>query len=77
MNGHIPALTAEVLRHLQPEHGGLFVDCTIGLGGHSRALLEGGATRIISGEKFMKYRASWEASVAARYRALKGSRSRR
>jgi len=35
------------------------------------------ATRIISGEKFMKYRASWEASVAARYRALKGSRSRR
>ena len=47
MDGHIPVLTAEVLRHLQPERGGLFVDCTIGLGGHSRALLEGGATRII------------------------------
>src|SRR3979490_2639313 len=44
---HIPVLTAEVLRQLQPERGGLFVDCTVGLGGHSRALLESGATRII------------------------------
>jgi len=40
-------LTAEVLRHLRPEQGGLFVDCTVGLGGHSRALLEAGATRVI------------------------------
>ena len=44
---HIPVLTAEVLRQLQPERGGLFVDCSVGLGGHSRALLESGATRII------------------------------
>jgi 16S rRNA (cytosine1402-N4)-methyltransferase len=44
---HIPVLTAQVLRQLQPERGGLFVDCTVGLGGHSRALLESGATRII------------------------------
>ena len=27
--------------------GGLFVDCTVGLGGHSRALLEAGATRML------------------------------
>ncbi len=47
MDGHIPVLTAEVLRHLRPERGGLFVDCTVGLGGHSRALLAGGATRVI------------------------------
>jgi 16S rRNA (cytosine1402-N4)-methyltransferase len=40
-------MTGEVIRYLQPEHGGLFVDCTVGLGGHSRALLEAGATRII------------------------------
>ena len=45
--GHIPVLTAEVLRQLRPERGGVFVDCTVGLGGHSRALLEAGATRII------------------------------
>ena len=44
---HVPVMTAEVLQHLRPEQGGLFVDCTVGLGGHSRALLEAGATRVI------------------------------
>lgn len=44
---HVPVLTAEVLRQLRPERGGVFVDCTVGLGGHSLALLEAGATRII------------------------------
>jgi 16S rRNA (cytosine1402-N4)-methyltransferase len=40
-------LTAESLAFLQPERGGLFVDCTVGLGGHARALLERGATRLL------------------------------
>ena len=44
---HMPVMTAEVLQYLRPEQGGLFVDCTVGLGGHSRALLEAGASRII------------------------------
>jgi 16S rRNA (cytosine1402-N4)-methyltransferase len=44
---HVPVLTREVLQYLKPEGGGIFVDCTVGLGGHSRALLEAGATRII------------------------------
>jgi 16S rRNA (cytosine1402-N4)-methyltransferase len=44
---HIPVMPVEVLAHLRPEQGGLFVDCTVGLGGHSRALLEAGASRII------------------------------
>ena len=44
---HVPVMTAEVLEHLRPERGGLFVDCTVGLGGHSRALLEAGASRVI------------------------------
>jgi 16S rRNA (cytosine1402-N4)-methyltransferase len=44
---HIPVMTAEVLQFLRPEQGGLFVDCTVGLGGHSRALLEAGASRVI------------------------------
>ena len=35
------------MQHLRPERGGLFVDCTVGLGGHARALLERGATRVI------------------------------
>jgi 16S rRNA (cytosine1402-N4)-methyltransferase len=40
-------LTAEALMYLQPERGGHFVDCTVGLGGHARALLEAGATRVL------------------------------
>src|SRR5687768_13802865 len=37
----------EVVGLLQPMAGGLFVDCTVGLGGHTRALLEAGASRLI------------------------------
>jgi len=44
---HVPVMTREVLQHLRPEAGGVFVDCTVGLGGHARALLEAGATRIL------------------------------
>ena len=40
-------MTAEVLAHLQPARGGLYVDCTVGLGGHARAILESGASRLI------------------------------
>ena len=44
---HVPVLSAEVVHYLQPERGGLYVDCTVGLGGHARALLEAGATRVL------------------------------
>jgi 16S rRNA (cytosine1402-N4)-methyltransferase len=40
-------MTREVLEFLQPEKGGLFVDCTVGMGGHTLALLEAGATKVI------------------------------
>jgi 16S rRNA (cytosine1402-N4)-methyltransferase len=40
-------MVAEVLEHLAPSRGGVFVDCTVGLGGHARALAEAGASRII------------------------------
>jgi 16S rRNA (cytosine1402-N4)-methyltransferase len=40
-------MTSEVLAALHPERGGLFVDCTVGLGGHARALLAAGATGLI------------------------------
>jgi len=44
---HLPVMPAEVLGFLRPSHGGLFVDCTVGLGGHARALLEAGASRLL------------------------------
>ncbi len=44
---HEPVMVAEVLEHLAPERGGVFVDCTVGLGGHARALIEAGASRVI------------------------------
>ena len=47
MSIHEPVLTSEVLRFLEPSRGGLFVDCTVGLGGHARALLEAGASRVL------------------------------
>lgn len=37
---HTPVLVEEALRYLAPERGGVFVDCTVGLGGHAEALLE-------------------------------------
>src|SRR5678815_764191 len=37
----------EVDTHLEPSRGGVFVDCTIGLGGHARRMLDAGATRVI------------------------------
>lgn len=36
---HRPVLLAETIELLQPEQGGLFIDGTLGLGGHSEALL--------------------------------------
>ncbi len=40
-------MVAEVVTLLAPERGGVFVDCTVGLGGHSRALLNAGASQVL------------------------------
>ncbi|HEX7529274.1 MAG TPA: 16S rRNA (cytosine(1402)-N(4))-methyltransferase, partial [Thermoanaerobaculia bacterium] len=37
---HVPVLLREVVAVLRPERGGVYVDATLGLGGHARALLE-------------------------------------
>jgi 16S rRNA (cytosine1402-N4)-methyltransferase len=40
-------MVAEVVEWLQPQRSGLFVDGTLGLGGHTRAIIDAGATRVI------------------------------
>lgn len=37
---HIPVLKKEVLEYLNPKPNDNFIDCTIGFGGHSKAILE-------------------------------------
>jgi len=41
---HRPVLLRESIEFLAVERGGLFVDCTLGLGGHSEAILEASDT---------------------------------
>jgi 16S rRNA (cytosine1402-N4)-methyltransferase len=41
-------MVAEVLEHLAPSRGGIFVDCTVGFGGHTRGILDAGASHVIA-----------------------------
>jgi 16S rRNA (cytosine1402-N4)-methyltransferase len=44
---HAPVLLAEIVSLLAPGPQGVYVDCTLGLGGHTAALLAAGAGRVI------------------------------
>jgi 16S rRNA (cytosine1402-N4)-methyltransferase len=44
---HAPVLVAEVVEWLAPSPEKTYVDCTLGLGGHTAALLEAGAGKVI------------------------------
>ena len=46
---HRPVLLLETIELLAPECGGLFVDCTLGLGGHSEAILQASAETKVLG----------------------------
>jgi 16S rRNA (cytosine1402-N4)-methyltransferase len=61
---HVPVLTEAVMQYLRPERGGTFVDCTVGLGGHSKALLEAGATRVIGFDRDVDALARARATLA-------------
>jgi 16S rRNA (cytosine1402-N4)-methyltransferase len=64
---HRPVLLQETLRWLEPERGGLFVDCTLGLGGHSEAILEAAAeTRVIGIDRDLEA-LDWATNRLARF----------
>jgi 16S rRNA (cytosine1402-N4)-methyltransferase len=62
---HEPVMVAEVLEHLAPARGGIFVDCTVGYGGHTRTLLEAGATTVIGFDRDPLALAEARAALAA------------
>jgi 16S rRNA (cytosine1402-N4)-methyltransferase len=45
---HEPVLVEQVVSLIQPRPDGVYVDCTVGLGGHAEALLSAGAGRLIA-----------------------------
>src|SRR6187397_2448209 len=70
-------MVAEVVEHLDPSRGGVFVDCTVGLGGHAQALLQAGATRLIGFDRDPAALAvaaqtleAWRDRVDSDYRAI-------
>ncbi len=58
---HIPVLLNETLEYLAPERGGIFVDGTLGGGGHAEAVL----TRLPQAGKLIGIDRDWEAVRAA------------
>lgn len=69
---HEPVLAREVIEWLRPQCGGIFVDCTVGLGGHAEALLTAGKHAAVIGID----RDSESLELAARRLSSFGSRFR-
>ena len=71
---HRPVLLGETIEFLAPQRGGLFVDCTLGLGGHSEAILESSeATRVIGFDldpEALHYASERLARFGARFRPV-------
>ena len=45
---HFPVMLSEIIQISNPKKGGLFVDCTFGGGGYSKALLQFQNTKVIA-----------------------------
>ena len=48
MQKHIPVMLQEVLQHLNPQNGEIYVDATFGNGGYTRAILEKANCKVIA-----------------------------
>ena len=71
---HRPVLLRETIELLAAECGGLFIDCTLGPGGHSEAILEASDTARVIGidrdREALELAAKRLASFGARFRAV-------
>lgn len=45
---HVPVMAREIIDAISPREDGLYVDLTLGAGGHTEALLEAGAGHVVS-----------------------------
>ena len=74
---HRPVLLEETVKFLAPERGGLFIDCTVGLGGHSEAILKSsGETRVLGMDldpAALEYARQRLASFGERFRAFQSN----
>jgi 16S rRNA (cytosine1402-N4)-methyltransferase len=74
---HRPVLLDETLRLLEPERGGLFFDGTLGLGGHSEAILEAANNVQVIGvdrdRDALDYATRRLKSFGSRFRAVHGN----
>ncbi len=74
---HRPVLLEETMKFLAPERGGLFVDCTVGLGGHSEAVLNSSTeTRVLGMDldpAALEYSRQRLAPFGARFRAFQAN----
>ena len=74
---HRPVLLQETVKFLAPERGGLFIDCTVGLGGHSEAILNScEETRVLGMDldpSALDYVRNRLASFGTRFRAFQSN----
>lgn len=72
---HRPVLLRETIESLAVEHGGLFVDCTVGLGGHSEAILQASPDAQVLGidrdEEALRLARERLAEFGGRFRAVR------
>lgn len=62
---HLPVLVEEIVQFLAPRPEGIYVDCTVGGGGHARALLEAGAGVVLGLDRDLRALAAAEEALAS------------
>ena len=51
---HYPVLLKEIISVISPQHGGTFIDCTLGQGGYSKEILKYKSTKVIGLDRDIK-----------------------